>query len=206
MCIYEYRGCSVIQKIDLELQGLPTKAEILFIILSVPVGVSQYSTVKYHNCYHSLNRFLRQHLFGWIAVMLSRRVISALYGNVMSDLGVQERPGWGDRIPGQTRDSVSVRPRPQHQHSTPINKTTAFRDAEMGVICILLIFFHILLKWALPFALPIIWNILSLMSVNIFFVAKSWCIFVENQDWVIHPLPPISEFKGFTIILMNLQS
>ena len=93
ICVYEYRGCSVIQKIDLELQGLPTKAEILFIILSVPVGVSQYSTVKYHNCYHSLNRFLRQHLFGWIAVMLSRRVISALYGNVMSDLGVQERPG-----------------------------------------------------------------------------------------------------------------
>ena len=100
-------------------------------------GVSQYSMAKYHNCYHSLNRFLRQHLFGWIAVMLSRLVISALYGNVMSDLGVRERPGWGDRIPGQTRDSVSVRPRTQQQHSTPINNTTAFGDGQMGVLYIL---------------------------------------------------------------------
>ena len=33
----EFRGCSVIQKIDLELQGLPLKAEIPFIILSVPL-------------------------------------------------------------------------------------------------------------------------------------------------------------------------
>lgn len=38
---YVQRGCSVIQKIDLELQGLPTKAEIPFIIS--PVSVSLFS-------------------------------------------------------------------------------------------------------------------------------------------------------------------
>ena len=63
-------------------------------------------------------------------------VISALYGNVMSDLGVQESRGRAGPGYRARRDSVSVRPRPlqQHQqHSTAIIDTTA---VEMEKVCV----------------------------------------------------------------------
>ena len=64
-------------------------------------------------------------------------VISALYGNVMSDLGVQESRGRAGPGYRARRDSVSVRPRPlqqQQQHSTAIIDTTAVEMEKVGVL------------------------------------------------------------------------
>ena len=60
-------------------------------------------------------------------------VISALYGNVMSDLGVQESRGRAGPGYRARRDSVSVRPRPLQQHSTAIIDTTAVEMEKFSV-------------------------------------------------------------------------